>query len=222
MLRHYVAVWNGPLAAGTQSQFGDDLANVNTFVNPLSLGSVSMETYRDLPFSAGAPWIDQIPAEAAAENPSAMGYAWAVGLGGELVASGEQGLARSAYEATNPKEAFTIDSRIFLWSLTKLVATAALLYVLWSSDPNLKKLDKPFLPDVVPLAPAGFAPQPEAATLTIRQLLSYTSGLNKNAAPPAGTPTDPNDPAFDYAAWGRLSARAAVRLCTGDAVGIRE
>ncbi len=125
-VRHYVGVWNGPSVAGTQSQFGEDLGSLNSFLAPLSLGSASMDTYRYLPRWAGLPWTQQIPTYIADRNvpPVDDGARLAVGLGGSIVASGAAGLARSTFEPKNPNQPFTIDSRIFLWSLTKLVATA--------------------------------------------------------------------------------------------------
>ncbi|HXW77848.1 MAG TPA: serine hydrolase domain-containing protein, partial [Acidimicrobiales bacterium] len=210
-VRTYVGVWAGPSVAGTQSQFGDTVSTMNSFLAPLSMGSASMDTYRATPRWAGATWTQQIQSWVATDNPpgSMMGCAWAVGQGGSIIASGTQGLSRSAYEPQNPNQPFTLDSRIFLWSLTKLVTASALLHVLWDADsrltklgqPQLPKLDQPFLPDILPLMPAGFSPAPQASSLTIRHLLTYTSGLNGNAPLPSNPQVNPANPAFSYAAW---------------------
>jgi CubicO group peptidase (beta-lactamase class C family) len=219
-VRYYLGVWNGPILPGSQYQFGDQVSALDTFLGQSALGTVCGDTYRAIPRFPNGSWTSGIPTEIAAWNAPgvAMGYAWAVGYGGSIYDSGSFGLARSAYETKNPSQSFTIDSRIYLWSLTKLITTAALLNVLWTLDPTMTMLDQPFLPGLLPALPSGSpAPASSVANITFRQLLNYTSGINGSLSPPASSSNLIAGPSFDYAAWTAWMLSQPLMWPPGDA-----
>lgn len=107
--------------------------------------------------------------------PFVMGYAYAIGYNGQVVANG-YGFARSPDEVQNPSSAFTPATRCNLASISKAV-TGIALEALILQYPSVT-LDTPFWPLISSMVPN---PDPSVKPVTLRNLATMTSGM---ATPP--------------------------------------
>jgi len=111
--------------------------------------------------------------------PFVMGYAYAVGLNGQVVSNG-YGLARGPHEQQNHSAAFTPNTRINIASVSKAVTGLAMeVFVL--KYPHIT-LDSPFWPLIASRVPN---PHPSVKTVTLRNLATMMSGM---ATPPVEGP----------------------------------
>jgi uncharacterized protein (TIGR03437 family) len=103
--------------------------------------------------------------------PFVMGYAYAVGKDGQVVANG-YGFARGPHETQNANVPFLPDVRINLASISKAV-TGIALEVLILKFPQIT-LDSPFWPLIAGMVPN---PDPSVKPVTLRNLATMMSGL---------------------------------------------
>jgi uncharacterized protein (TIGR03437 family) len=102
--------------------------------------------------------------------PYVMGYGYAVGRNGQIIASGG-GYARSPHEADNPALAYSADSRMTLASVSKAITGVAIEKLALQKGISL---DDPFLPL---LNGKATSPYPSVGTITLRNLATMQSGL---------------------------------------------
>jgi uncharacterized protein (TIGR03437 family) len=138
---------------------------------------------------------------AANVGPYVEGYAYAVALNGNVIASGG-GYARSAAQPANPKTPFTADSRQNIASSSKVIAGLA-TQVLVMQNPSIT-IDSPFWPLIQNMVPN---PDPSIKVVTLRQLADQMSGLAPNDG---DGPLDPPAPYTDI--WGYLKSYLATPL----------
>ena len=131
---------------------------------------------------------------AANEAPYVEGYAYAVALNGNVIAS-SSGFSRSAAQPANPSTVYTADTRQNIASSSKAVTGIALM-VLLQQNPTLS-LDSPFWPLIQKMVPN---PDPSIKTVTLRQLADMKSGL---VQPSGEGPLGPPAPYTDI--WGYLN-----------------
>jgi uncharacterized protein (TIGR03437 family) len=103
--------------------------------------------------------------------PLVVGYSYAVGQSGQVVAKG-YGFARGPHETQNPNLVFTADTRINLASVSKVI-TGIALEVLIQKYPAIT-LDTPFWPLIASMVPY---PDPSVKAVTLRNLANMTSGM---------------------------------------------
>jgi uncharacterized protein (TIGR03437 family) len=109
--------------------------------------------------------------------PLVMGYSYAVGQNGQIVAEG-YGFARGPNETQNPNVAFTPNTRINFASVSKVIAGIA-LEVMIQQYPTIT-LDTQFWPLIASMVPN---PDPSVKVVTLRELANMTSGLALNQGP---------------------------------------
>ena len=128
--------------------------------------------------------------------PFVMGYAYAVGKNGQVLANG-YGYARGPHESQNPNVAFTPDLRINLASISKAV-TGIALEVLIQQTPSIN-LDLPFWPLIASMVPN---PHPSVKSVTLRNLATMKSGML----------TPPNEGPLSGDLWSYLNTYLAQPL----------
>jgi uncharacterized protein (TIGR03437 family) len=121
-----------------------------------------------LAYPSAPDWDDYFAAYLA---PSVMGYSYAVGKDGQVIANG-YGFARGPHETQNPNVAFAPNVRINLASVSKAV-TGIALEVLMQQKPSIT-LDMPFWPFIASMVPN---PDPSVKSVTLRNLATMMSGM---------------------------------------------
>jgi uncharacterized protein (TIGR03437 family) len=129
-------------------------------------------------------------------QPFVMGYSYAVGYNGQMVAEG-YGFARSPNQSQNPNKAFTTTSRSNLASISKAI-TGIALEALILKYPALT-LDTPFWPLIASMVPK---PDPSIKPVTLRNLVTMKSGMQ----------TPPNEGPLYGSLWTYLNTYLAQPL----------
>lgn len=98
------------------------------------------------------------------------GYAWAVQKDGRIVASNAAGYARKTTESMNPGIAFTLDTRMTVASVSKLVTEIAVRQLVTAGLINLDAALSSYL--------TGYTFGVNTGSVTVRQLLEMTAGIS--------------------------------------------
>jgi CubicO group peptidase (beta-lactamase class C family) len=137
--------------------------------------------------SSGTPLPQWDSTFRSALGTQAMGYVWAVAQNGRPVAGAGVNLSRSANEATNPGQSWTLDTLVNIYSASKAISAVGFIGLVAQQGAQL--LDQPFWPILANSGRFAGTPATGVETITIRQLLTHYSGFNLDAFAELFTPS---------------------------------
>lgn len=141
-----------------------------------------------------------------------VGYSYAIVQSGKLKNARGKGWARAPWEDLEPSVAMSLDQRMTVASISKTVTAVGTMYLVDQGQLSLGEPFYPLIEDEFPNAGAG------VDTITIRQLLTHTSGLSASncgamassiAAPAAGN-------SFDYENVNYCTLRKVIEHVSGE------
>jgi CubicO group peptidase (beta-lactamase class C family) len=138
--------------------------------------SLGQENERLIRIERYVPKVQWAKAFRDALQGKAVGWAYAVNQGGNLVDSGASGYARAPWESSTPGVIMATTTRMPIASVSKPITALALLKLLQN---NLAALDQPFYPYV---ASRWGNPGAGVNTVTLRNLLTMKSGMKLQSA----------------------------------------